>query len=187
MNKVLRFSLLLVTVFLFSCSSDQTTVQIIRSPLLQFNLSSSNTWKADNYSLIKTSQVVEYPQDTTLPAQFYDHYVLTGSGKDDSDHTYQLTVNFDLVSGIQLVGLYKKAYTSERGLGDVQLVDMTDKKNLAVYNLCAEDLPNDILQIEKQKPDERIITGSFQMTVCNSRDTTQKLNITNGIIKDLKY
>lgn len=187
MNKVLRIFLLLATVFLFSCSSDQTTVQIIRSPLLQFNLSPTNSWKADSYSLIKASQVVEYPHDPTLPAQFYDHYVMTGSGEDDSGHTYQLTVNLDLAHGIQMVGLYKKSYTSERGLGDVQLVDMTDKKNLAVYNLCAENLPNDILQIEKQKPDERIITGSFQMTVCNSRDTTQKLNIMNGIIKDLKY
>jgi hypothetical protein len=85
------------------------------------------------------------------------------------------------------VGLYKPDYTVERGLGDVQIVDMTDKKNLEGYNLCAEGLQNDILQIEKQKPDERIITGGFQMTLCNSRDTTQKLNILNGIIKDLKY
>ena len=187
MNKVLRILLLLITVLFFSCSSDQTTVQIIRSPLLQFNLSPSNSWKADNYSLIKTARVVEYPEDTTLPAQFYDRYLLTGSGKDDSGHTYQLTVNFDLADGNQLVGLYKKAYTPQRGLGDVQLVDMTDSKNLSVYNLCAENFQNDILQIEKQKPDEQIITGSFQMTLCNSRDTTQKLNIMNGIIKDLKY
>lgn len=187
MNKIFYNLLFVVTIGLFSCSSDQTTVQIIRSPLLQFDLSPTNSWKAGGYSLIKTSSVVEYPQDTTLPAQFYDRYVLSGSGKDDSGHTYQLTVTFDLAAGNQLVGLYKAAYTSQRGLGDVQLVDMTDKNKLAVYDLCAEDLQNDILQIEKQKPDEQIITGSFQMTVCNSRDSTQKLRIMNGIIKDLKY
>ncbi|MEO6893671.1 MAG: hypothetical protein ABI136_01485 [Ginsengibacter sp.] len=187
MNKVLRIFPFIVALLLFGCSSDQTTVQIIRSPLFQFDLSSTNSWKSDGYSLVKTSQVVEYPKDSTLPAQFYDRYVLTGTGKDDSGRTYQITVDFDVVNGKQLVGLYKNDYTSERGLGDVQLVDLTDKKNLVVYNLCAKDLQNDILQIEKQKPDERIITGSFQMTVCNSRDSTQKLTIMNGMIKDLKY
>jgi hypothetical protein len=187
MKKKFYLLILLGSFSLLSCTSDQTTVQIIRSPLLKFNLSPGNSWKADGYTLTQPSKVVEYPQDTSLPAQFYDRYVLTGSGKDDSGHTYQLTINFDLADGQQLVGLYKSDYTVERGLGGVQIVDMTDKKNLEVYNLCAEDLQNDILQIEKQKPDERIITGSFQMTLCNSRDTTQKLNILNGIIKDLKY
>lgn len=187
MNKRLHIFLTLATLFLFSCSSDQTTVQIIRSPLLTFELSPANSWKADGYSIIKSSKVVQYPQDASLSAQFYDRYVLTGTGKDDSGHTYQLTLNFDVAEGYQLVGLYKSGYTIERGLGDVQIVDLTDKKNLEVYNLCAQDLQNDILQIEKQKPDERIITGSFQMTVCNSRDTTKKINILNGIIKDLKY
>lgn len=187
MNKIFRIFPFFLALAFFGCSSDQTTVQIIRSPLLKFNLSPTNSWQADGYSIVKSSKVAEYPQDTTLPAQFYDRYVLTGSGKDDSGHTYQLTLNFDVASGIQLVGLYKKGYTSERGLGDVQLVDLTDKNNLAVYNLCAQDLQNDILQIEKEKSDEQIITGSFQITVCNSRDSTQKLVIMNGIIKDLKY
>ena len=140
MNKIFRILPFFVILTFFSCSSNQTTVQIIRSPLLQFDLSPANSWKSDGYSIVKASKVVEYPQDTTLPAQFYDRYVLTGPGKDDSGHTYQLTINFDVASDIQLVGLYKTAYTSERGLGDVQLVDLTDKNNLAVYNLCAEDL-----------------------------------------------
>jgi hypothetical protein len=187
MNKIFTVLAFCLAFGLFSCSSDQTTVQIIRSPLLQFNLSPSNSWKADTYSIVKASQVVEYPQDSTLPAQFYDRYILTGSGKDDSGHIYQLTVNFDVADGNQLVGIYKSDYTTERGLGDVQLVDLTDKNDLAVYNLCAEDMQTDVLQIEKQKPDEQIITGSFQLTVCNSRDSTQKLEIMNGMIKDLKY
>jgi hypothetical protein len=187
MNKIFRVSSFFVALFLFGCSSDQTTVQIIRSPLLQCNIGPSDSWKADTYSIVKASRVVEYPQDSSLPAQFYDRYVLTGSGKDDSGRVYQLTVNFDLADDEQLVGLYQKAYTTQRGLGDVQLVDMTDKNNLAVYNLSSSDFQNDILQIEKQKSDERIITGSFQMTVYNSRDTTQKLQIMNGTIKDLKY
>ena len=133
------------------------------------------------------SKVVVYPQDTTLPAQLYDRYTLQGSGKDASGHTYQLLITFDVSESNQLVGIYKSDYTTERGLAQVQLFDLTNKNDLAVYNLCTDDLQNDVFQIQKEKADERIITGVFQMIVCNSRDTTQKLTIMNGRIKDLKY
>ncbi len=65
---------------------------------------------------LPTLKVVVYPQDTTLPAQFYDRYTLQGSGKDESGHTYQLMINFDLSEDNQLVGIYKTDYTSQRGL-----------------------------------------------------------------------
>lgn len=187
MNKIFSFLLFFVTLSFFSCSSDQTTVQIIRTPLLQFDLSASNLWKADNYSISNTSKVVVYPQDTTLPAQLYDRYTLQGSGKDQSGHTYQLVITFDVSESSPLIGIYKAGYTADRGLAQVQLFDLTNKNDLSVYNLCAEDLQNDVLQIQKEKADEQIITGAFQMTVCNSRDTTQRLTIINGKIKDLKY
>jgi hypothetical protein len=154
---------------------------------LQFDLSVSNSWKADNYLISNISKVVVYPQDTTFPAQLYDRYTLQGSGKDQSGHTYQLVITFDVSGNSQLLGIYKTAYTTERGLAQVQLFDLTNKNDLSVYNLCAGDLQNDVLQIQKEKADEQIITGAFQMTVCNSRDTTQKLTIINGTIKDLKY
>ncbi len=188
MNKI--FTLLLsIFIFLFfsGCSSDQTTVQIIRTPLLQFDFNPADSWKADDYSIINTSKVVVYPQDSTLPAQLYNRYTLQGSGKDDSGHTYQLVITFDISDSSQLVGIYKPAYTSERGLAQVQLFNLTDKNNLSVYNLCQDNLQNDVLQIQKEKTDEQIITGAFQMTLCNSRDSTQKLTILNGTIKDLKY
>lgn len=187
MNKIFSLLLFFVTLVFFSCSTDQTTVQIIRTPLLKFDFSPSNSWKADNYSISNTSKVVVYPQDTSLPAQLYDRYTLQGSGKDQSGHTYQLVITFDVSDSSQIVGIYKTAYNSQRGLAQVQLFDLTNKNDLSVYNLCAEDLPNDVLQIQKEKADEKIITGAFQMSVCNSRDTTQKLTIMNGTIKDLKY
>ena len=118
---------------------------------MQFDFGPSNSWKADNYSITNTSKVVVYPQDTTLPAQLYDRYTLQGSGKDQSGHTYQLVVTFDALDGSQLVGIYKTAYTQKRGLAQVQLFDLTDKNNLSVYNLCADDLDNDVLQIQKEK------------------------------------
>ena len=188
MNKIFTPLFSAVIFLSFSgCTTDQTTVQILRTPLLQFDLSQSNAWKADNYSIVNTSKVVVYPQDSALPAQLYDRYTLQGTGNDDSGHTYQLVITFDISDSSQLIGIYKTDYSSQRGLAQVQLFDLTNKSNLSVYNLCADGMENDVLQIQKQKPDEQIITGAFQMTLCNSRDTTQKITIMNGTIKDLKY
>lgn len=174
-------------IFFWGCSQDQTTIQIVRNPTFSFNFSPTNTWVASNYSITDISKVVVYPHDTSQPAQLYDRYALQGSGKDDSGRTFQLVITFDLSNNSPLIGIYTPAYTSLRGLAQVQLYNLTNNNDLSVYNLCSQNLGSDVFQISKQKPDERIVTGSFQMTLCNSRDTTQILNITGGTVKDLKY
>lgn len=184
----INFLLFFFTGIVFwGCSQDQTTIQIERNPTFSFNFSATNSWVASNYSITNISQVVVYPQDTSQPAQLYDRYSLQGSGKDDSGRTFQLLITFDLSNNSPLIGIYTPAYTSQRGLAQVQLYNLTNNNDLSVYNLCNQNLATDVFQISKQQPDERIVTGAFQMTLCNSRDTTQKLNITGGIVKDLKY
>ena len=186
MKKTLPFFFFIAIIFL-GCSPDQTTIQIIRNPTLSFNFSPTNTWVANSYSITNISKVVVYPQDTTQSAQLYDRYSLQGSGKDDSGRTFQLVITFDLAENNPLVGIYTPAYNTQRGLADVQLYNLTNNNDLAVYNLCAQNLNTAVFQIAKEKQDERIVTGSFQMVLCNSRDSTQKLNIMGGSLKDLKY
>lgn len=174
-------------IIFFGCSPDQTTIQIIRNPTLSFNFSPTNTWVAGSYSITNISKVVVYPQDITQPAQLYDRYSLQGSGKDDSGRTFQLVITFDLSDNSPLIGIYTPSYTAQKGLAQVQLYNLTHSNDLSVYNLCSQNLNTAVFQIEKQKTDEKIVTGSFQMILCNSRDTTQKLNIIGGSLKDLKY
>ena len=182
-----NFLFFLTAIVFLGCSSDKTTIQIVRNPTLSFNFSPTNTWVASTYSINNISSVVVYPQDTTQPAQLYDRYSLQGSGKDDSGRTFQLVITFDLSANSQLVGAYTPAYSAQRGLAQVQLYNLTNSNDLSVYNLCSQNLNTAVFQIEKEKTDERIITGSFQMMLCNSRDSTQKLSIMSGIVKDLKY
>lgn len=182
------YTLLFVASIIFSgCSRDQTTIQIIRNPSLSFSFSPNNNWLANSYSISNISKVVVYPADTTQPAQLYNRYSLQGSGKDDSGRTFQLVITFDLSDNSPLVGIYTSGYNSQRGLAQVQLYNLTNANDLAVYNLCQDNLNTAVFQIAKEKQDERIVTGSFQMMLCNSRDSTQKLNIIAGSLKDLKY
>ncbi len=179
--------LLLIGIFIKSCSNDATTVQVIRTPLFTFNLNGTSTWKASAYSFTSISKVVMYPADTTQPGQLYNRLTLQGSGTDSSGSVYQINISFDAVDVNQLVGVYNTLHTAQRGLGEVQLFNLTNSSDLSVYNLCGDNSSNAVLQIQKQSQDENLITGLFQMTLCNSRDTTQKVNITNGILKDIKY
>ena len=178
--------LLLIGIFLNSCSNDATTVQILRTPLFTFNINGASPWTASTYSFGNISKVVVYPADTTQPGQLYSRLTLQGSGKDSSGNIYQIIISFDAADVNQLVGIYNPEYTAQKGLSQVQLFNLTNANDLAVYNLCG-GTSNAVLQIQKQSQAESLITGTFQMTLCNSRDTTEKINITNGILQDIKY
>lgn len=186
MKKTFLPSLLFTAFCFFSCSRDETVVQILRTPQLTFNLDGAS-WKADTYGFGSISKVVVYPQDTSQPGQLLNRLTLQATGRDSVNNTYQFILTFDVIDVNHLVGTYSPAYTPQRGLAQVQLFNLTNSNNLSAYDLCDNSMANAVLQIEKQKPDERIITGNFQMTLCNARDTSQKINITNGVIKDIKY
>lgn len=186
MKKIFLPLSLFTILFFFSCSHDETIVQIQRTPELKCNFDGTS-WKADTYSFGSVSKVVVYPRDTSQPGQLLNRLTLKATGRDSLNNSYQFILTFDVIDVSHLVGTYTPAYTLQRGLAQVQLFDLTNNNNLSAYDLCNSDLANAALQIEKQKPDERIITGNFHMTLCNARDTSQKIHINDGVIKDIKY
>lgn len=86
----------------------------------------------------------------------------------------------------QLAGSYTLLHNTQHGLASVQLYDLSNPNNLMAYRL-SEDPAISTLQIQKQSQSERLISGTFQMTLCNVRDTTQKISLTNGILTDITY
>lgn len=187
MKKIFLYLSFFIAIFFVGCSHDETTVQIIRTPIISFNFNGNSSWKADNYSFAAVTKVVVYPQDTTQASQLFNRFTLQGLGRDNTGNNYQLIITFDAVDVNQLVGVYSPLYTPQRGLSQVQLFNLTNSNTLSAYNLCQGNMANNILQIQKQSTDERLITGSFQMTLCNARDSTQKIIITNGLLKDINY
>ncbi len=169
--------------FLFSCSPD-ITITVKRNPLIQFS-TNTMTWKADSYYFTDVAQVVAYPYNTTQPGKIYNRYTLQAFGKNDKGQDLQFNIIFDVVDPAKLTGLYRSRYSTDRGLSQVQIFNL-DNNNLAAYALS----PNDstaVLNIQRQSQTERLIAGNFQMTIQNIRDTTQKINITNGILTDVRY
>lgn len=188
MMKMITGAVLLFCICLAGCTKDVTTVQVVRNPLITFEFGGgSSSWQSTTYTFTKISKVVVYPQDSTKPGQLYNRVTFQSSGKDNSGNTLQLIIAFDAVDMTQLPGVYNSSYTTQRGLAQVQLYNLTDNSNLAAYNLCDQTISNATFQIEKQKPDERLITGTFHMTLCDARDSTKKIDITNGVFTDVTY
>lgn len=174
----------LLIIILFSGCSKETTVQVIRNPLIEFT-SNLGLWKADNYSVTKPVQVVGYPANSSQSGQVYNRFTLHADGKNDKGENLQLNIVFDASNTDQLRGIYSPTYTSETGLFEVQLFTLNNN-NLSAYSLCTSSSASK-LEIQRQSQTERLISGSFQLILCNVRDTTQKIQIFNGIIKDIHY
>ena len=175
---------LLSIICLFSACSQDTTVQIQRHPLIKFTYQSTS-WNADNYFFVGPAQVVAYPANTSQPGKLYNRYTLQAYGKDEQGNNLQLNILFDAADAEQLIGTYRMRYSADKGLPQVQLFNL-DKNNLAAYELCSTDTTAQ-LSIQRQSQTEQLISGTFQMMLCNTRDTTQKISITNGVLTDIHY
>jgi hypothetical protein len=187
MQKTLLHCALFISILIFGCSQDVTTVTIVRNPLIKFEYNANKTWTSGDYTLANMARVIGYPADTTQPGQLYNRLTLQTSGKDGQGDDLQFIVSFDVIDPVQLVGTYTSAYTTQRGLAQVQLYNLTNSNNLVAYDLCSSATSAALFQVQKQNPNERLITGIFQMTLCNARDTTRKITITNGTFKDIRY
>jgi len=186
MKKLYFLFVFLITNVFFCCSPDVVTVQVIRNPSIKFNLNGAS-WKSDKYSFAAPSMVVVYPDDPTQSAKQYTRMVLQASGSDDKNNNLQLIISFDVADANQLVGTYTPAHNLQRGLAQVQLFNVSNSNNLEAHELCDDNTVTSSFQIQKQSSTERLITGIFQITLCNIRDTTQKITLTNGILTDIRY
>ncbi len=166
-----------------SCSRDVTTIAIVRNPVIKFSIDSA-TWQADSYYFLPQIKVVEYPADTSHPAVLYNRFTLQATGKDSKGNSLQFTLMFDAADNMQLSGLYKPRYTATKGLGQVQVYNLTNS-NLATYSVC--DTTFSFMQIKKQSLTERLIAGSFQAKLCNDRDPAKTITISNGTFTDINY
>lgn len=186
---IMRIPGLFIFIFLFfyGCTPDKVTVQIVRHPSIKFDYNTTASWKHDNYSFAPISKVVGYPNDTLRRAVLYNRLTLQSTGHDNTGNNFQLVISFDAVDATQLIGAYTSVYSAQRGLAQVQLFNVTNSSNLSAYGFCRSNIINAAFQIQRQNITEQLISGVFQMTLCNLRDSTQTINITNGTFTDIHY
>lgn len=182
MKKVL---LLCTMIVLFACSRDETTIQIIRNPLIEFSSPAFN-WRADSYSFRNPLQVVQYPGSTSQSGRVYTRYTMQAIGLDSRGQRLQLNLSFDASEIPRLTGEYRPTYTANRGLAAVQLYNL-DQSSLAAYRLIPADTASARLVITRQSQSEQLLSGTFQMTLSDERDPTKKIVITNGVLNDVRF
>ena len=182
MKKALLFFIVLA---LFACSREEVIVQIVRSPLIQFS-GNGFSWKADSYSFRDPLQVVQYPANTTQAGRVYTRHTLQATGRDDKGQQLQLNLSFDASEIPRLTGEYRPTYTANRGLAAVQLYNL-EQGNLASYRLIPADTATARLVIDRQSESEKLLSGTFQMTLSDERDPSKKIVITNGVLNDVRF
>ncbi|MDQ6815131.1 MAG: hypothetical protein M3040_15450 [Bacteroidota bacterium] len=175
--------LLFAGVIAFSgCTKETTSIQVVRHPVIKFTTATSD-WTADKYFFSGNAQVVEYPYNVRT-AQLYNRLTLQAFGTDTKGNNLQLILMFDATDLQQLTGSYLPKYTTGKGLKQVQIYNL-NTNSLAAYALC--DSTSSALQIQRQSISERLLSGTFQATVCNTKDSTQKIKIANGTFTDINY
>ncbi len=176
---------ILIFLFLLSaCTPEETTVGIARNPVLGFT-APSMTWQSARYSFAAPSQVVAYPADSTQPGRLYNRLTLQATGENSDGDNLQIILMFDAEDASQLIGTYRPLYTTTRGLAQAQIFNLS-RDELAAYALKPNDV-SAVLQVQRQSQTERLIAGTFQMTLYNTRDTTETINITAGTFTDIRY
>jgi hypothetical protein len=109
---------------------------------------------------------------------------LNARGENTAGDNLQLTIMFDAEDTSRLVGVYRPLYTASSGLAQVQVFNLSNGP--AAYALKPGD-STAVLQIQRHSESERLMAGRFQMTLYNTRDSTETINITTGIFKDVRY
>jgi hypothetical protein len=187
MKAIVLYLLICTTSIFYSCTRDEVTVQVVRNPSIKFDFNSVSSWTADKTTFAPTSKVVVYPNDTTQLGVLYNRLMLQSTGHDNAGNVLQLIISFDAVDVARLTGSYSSLYSTQWGLAQVQLFNLTNSNNLSAYDLCNYSNANSTFRIQRQNTTEHLISGLFQMTLCNSRDSTQKINIINGTFTDIHY
>ena len=132
----------------------------------------SSSWKADSYFFTGPATEVVYLSNPLLPGSLYNRYTLQANGKDCKGNSLLFNLIFDASDFKLLSGDYKVKYTAEKGLHQVQLFNTGS--TLATFALCPNDSLTPVLHVQKQSFEERLITGTFQMTLCTQETQLKK-------------
>ncbi|MEJ7587993.1 MAG: hypothetical protein WKI04_10580 [Ferruginibacter sp.] len=185
--KLNAFVFFIVCGIFAGCTRDKVTVQVIRHPLLKFDFKATESWTANNVAFGPISKVVVYPNDTSSQAIVYNRLTMNSTGRATGGEDLQFIVSIDVIDPAQLKGQYTPLYSVTKGLAEVKIYNITDNNNLSAYSLCADNVIKSQFQIDRQNNTERLISGVFQMTLCNDRDSTQKITLINGTFTDIRY
>ncbi|MEO5889630.1 MAG: hypothetical protein ABIQ31_05220 [Ferruginibacter sp.] len=185
--KLIAFVFLIVCSIFSGCTRDNVTVQVVRHPLLKFDFNATESWTANSVAFGPISKVVVYPNDTTSQAIVYSRLTMNSTGRSTGGADLQFIISIDLLDPAQLKGQYTTLYSVTKGLAEVKLYNVTDNNNLSAYSLCSDNVIKSQFQIDRQNNTERLISGVFQMTLCNDRDSTQKITLVNGTFTDIRY
>ena len=179
------FLIFLAGIFISSCQQYSESITIQRNPFIRAEINGT-PWSTKNYVSRYLGKIVYYEDQNDLTGDLYNRVSITALSPSGEPDQLQLTI--DVLNINNMVGEYNTTYTAKGGINEIQWVDKaTSPGFFPVFTLCNPVVGTSKIIISRQEITEKLINGTFEVTLCERTDPNQILSITKGEFKDLSY
>ena len=179
------FLIFLTGIITSSCQQYTESISIQRNPFIKAEIDGEN-WQTTDYVSRYLGKIVYYEDENDVTGEIFNRISVTALSPSGEPDQLQLTI--DVVNINNMVGEYNTTYTARGGINEVTWVDKaTTPGFFPVYTLCQPLASSGKIIINRQEPNEKLITGTFEVTLCERTNSGQVLTIKKGEFKDLSY
>ncbi len=185
MQKKYGIFLLLLILLISSCNTYQE-VEILRFGRLEANINGEN-WSTNRFETTGYNTVVVYVSDQDDSGTVFTRFTIDAIGTQPDGRDRQLSFTLDFTNISELRNRYTEDYNEDGGLHQISLYDEQSDGRIKIYQLCNPSSENDFFEIRRQSAEERLISGDFNVTLCNPLDPTDQITLSAGDFRDLRY
>jgi hypothetical protein len=172
----------LVFIFIQGCQDYQEKFEILRNPFIQVKVNNT-LYTFTDPKIVSLGQVIE-SNDLGSSFSIYDRLVIFGIIPGDDFRKIQFSIDIQDIQ--DQINYYTFSYTDKGGINEIIWKEKNDQDNFESYYSCNEGMENSFFSIIKQNRQEKIISGSFHILLCNINGTDSTITI-DGEFRDLKY
>jgi hypothetical protein len=176
---------ILISISLFSCQQFSESVEVQRNPMVKAKVN-GESWQTREYVSILLGKTVYYEDVNDATGVLYERLHL--SAFNNAQYPEQLQFILDVKDLNNMVGEYTTTYTANGGVHDIVWIDQASSADFyPLFSICDSFKPTTKITIERQSTSEKLISGTFEMTLCERTNGSNTLVITQGEFKDIYY
>jgi hypothetical protein len=175
--------LIYTSLFLGACEPSSESVRIQRNPMIKANINGEN-WQTKEYIPVSLGKTVYYEDMNDATGVLYERLHLTIFN--NAQYPQQLQFIIDVKDPKNMIGEYGMIYTEGGGIHEVMWTDHAASPDFyPLFSICEAFEPTVKIVIEKQSTSEKLISGTFEMTLCDRTNAGNTLIISQGEFKDI--
>ncbi|MDJ1467869.1 hypothetical protein QNI19_13470 [Cytophagaceae bacterium DM2B3-1] len=184
-KKLIQALILGLALTTIACNHSVDDIGIVRDPEISVDIN-GKAWQSRNTFVVGLEKAIVYKSETDTAGLLYYTYRMILNGQNEAGLNRKLTIRFAVQQPDQLKGHYSTQFSEYGKIIEAEVLDQVSKDEYTSYQLITPDSTT-FLQIDRQSTDKNLIAGTFAFHLVNTQDSTQVLEGTNGIFKDITY